>query len=174
MNTNISDKYHYEGDNLYLFILVNNLVVSIVSTLLYYLLGQFLYFLTNSTDSIENIFRKEEKLLRKNKNYKVSKNQKKIIFQSVLEQFRKLKIKLIFYIIIEFLLILFFFYFVTAFCEVYKSTQATWVFDSVLSFILSIPLELSISLFISSLYLTSVKYQIKFIYNIILFIYKLA
>ena len=174
LNTNISDKYHYEGDNLYLFILVNNLVVSIVSTLLYYLLGQFLYFLTNSTDSIENIFRKEEKLLRKNKNYKVSKNQKKIIFQSVLEQFRKLKIKLIFYIIIEFLLILFFFYFVTAFCEVYKSTQASWVFDSALSFILSIPLELSISLFISSLYLTSVKYQIKFIYNIILFIYKLA
>ena len=174
LNTNISDKYHYEGDNLYLFILVNNLVISIFSTLFYYLLGQFLYFLTNSTNSIENIFKKEEKLLRKNKNYKVNKDKKKIIFQSVLEQFRKLKIKLIFYIIIEFLLILFFFYFVTAFCEVYKSTQASWVFDSFLSFILSIPLELSISLFISSLYLTSVKYQIKFIYNIVLFIYKLA
>ena len=174
LNINISEKYHYEGDNLYLFILVNNIVISIFSTLLYYLLGQFLYFLTNSTDSIENIFKKEEKLLRKNKNYKVSKKQKKIIFTNVLEQFKKLKIKLIFYIIIELLLILFFFYFVTAFCEVYRSTQVSWIFDSVLSFILSIPLELSISLFISSLYLTSVKYQIKFIYNIVLFIYRFA
>ena len=174
LNTNISEKYHYEGDNLYLFILVNNLVISVFSTLLYYLLGQFLYFLTNSTDSIDNIFKKEEKLLRNNKNYKVSKNQKKIIFKSVLEQFKKLKIKLIFYIIIEFLLILFFFYFVTAFCEVYRKTQASWVFDSAVSFILSILFELSISLFISSLYLTSVKYQIKFIYNLVLFIYRLA
>ena len=102
----------------------------------------------------------------------MKKNKKKIIFQSISEQFRKLKIKLILYIIIELLLILFFFYFVTAFCEVYKSTQASWVFDSALSLILSIPLELSLSLFKSSLYLTSVKYQIKFIYNIILFIYK--
>jgi hypothetical protein len=174
LNNNISEKYHYEGDNLYLFILVNNILISLFSTLLYYLLGQFLYFLTNSTDSIASIFRKEEKLLRKNKNYKVSKKQKKIIIKSILEQFKKLKIKLIFYIIIEFLLILFFFYFVTAFCEVYRSTQASWVFDSALSFLLSILLELCISLFISSLYLTSVKYQIKFIYNIVLFIYKLA
>ena len=174
MNINISEKYHYEGDNLYLFILVNNIVISIFSTLLYYLLGQFLYFLTNSTDSIVNIFRREEKLLRKNKNYKVSKKQKKIIFKNVLEQFKKLKTKLIFYIIIELLLILFFFYFVTAFCEVYRNTQASWVFDSALSFLLSILLELSISLFISSLYLTSVKYQIKFIYNIVLFIYRLV
>ena len=112
--------------------------------------------------------------MRNNKNYKVKKNKKKIIFQSISEQFRKLKIKLILYINIELLLILFFFYFVTAFCEVYRSTQASWVFDSALSFILSIPLELSISLFISSLYLTSVKYQIEFIYKIILFIYKFA
>ena len=174
LNINISEKYHYEGDNLYLFILVNNMVISIFSTLVYYLLGQFLYFLTNSTDSIEKIFKKEEILLRKNKNYKVSKDQKKIIFKSVLEQFKKLKIKLIIYIIIEFLLMLFFFYFVTAFCEVYKSTQKSWVFDSALSFILSIPLELAISLFISSLYLASVKLQIKFIYKIIIFVYKYA
>jgi hypothetical protein len=174
LNINISEKYHYEGDNLYLFLLVNTIVISIFSTLFYYLLGQFLYFLTNSTDSIVNIFRKEEKLLRKNKNYKVSTKQKKIIFKNVLEQFKTLKIKLIFYIIIELLLILFFFYFVTAFCEVYRSTQASWIFDSALSFLLSILLELSISLFITSLYLTSVKYQIKFIYNIVLFIYRLA
>ena len=174
LNIKISDKYHYQGDNLYLFILVNNFVISLFTTLIYYFLGIFFYFLTNSTDSIENIFRKEEKLLRKSEKYKVIKNQKKAIFKSVLEQFKKLKIKLIFYIIIELLLLLFFFYFVTAFCEVYKNTQASWIFDSALSFILSIPLELIISLFISSLYLTSIKYQIKFIYNIVIFIYRFA
>ena len=174
LNIKISDKYHYQGDNLYLFILVNNFVISLFTTLIYYFLGIFLYFLTNSTDSLENIFRKEEKLLRKSEKYKVNKNQKKVIFKSVLEQFKKLKIKLIFYIIIELLLLLFFFYFVTAFCEVYKNTQASWIFDSALSFILSIPLELIISLFISSLYLTSIKYQIKFIYNIVIFIYRFA
>ena len=85
-----------------------------------------------------------------------------------------MKIKIIFYIIIEFLLMIFFLYFVTAFCEVYKDTQLSWLYDSFISFILSIPIELLISFVISLLYIVSIRMKIKFLYNFVLFLYGLG
>jgi uncharacterized membrane protein SpoIIM required for sporulation len=66
-NENISDKYHYEGDSLYLFLFINNIVVTIFSTVVSYVIVKFLNYLINSKESIKEIFRKEEKLLRENK-----------------------------------------------------------------------------------------------------------
>ena len=60
-NQNISDKYHYQGDNLFLFTLVNNLAIDIVSTVSSYILVKFLNYWNNSKESIENIFRDQEK-----------------------------------------------------------------------------------------------------------------
>ena len=106
---NISDKYHYEGENLYWFSLLNNLTISIFSTLFSYLLVKILGVLTNSKDSIENLFRTQEELLRKNKKYKVDKNSKLLIINNLQEIYKILKIKIICYVIIEFSILLFFF-----------------------------------------------------------------
>ena len=172
-NDKISDKYHYEGDSLYLFILVNNITICIFSTVLSYFLVKSLYLLTNSKAKIELLFREEEQKMRKNKKYKVDTNKKKSIYNNLLEIFKCMKIKIVCYIIIEFLLMLFFLYFITAFCEVYRDTQMSLLYDFFISFILSIPLELLISFIISLLYIAAIKLQIKFLYNISLFSYRL-
>ena len=171
---NISDKYHYEGENLYWFSLLNNLTISIFSTLFSYLLVKILGVLTNSKDSIENLFRTQEELLRKNKKYKVDKNSKLLIINNLQEIYKILKIKIICYVIIEFSILLFFFYYITAFCEVYKSTQISWVCDSLVSFALSIPIEFIISFFHSMVYEISIKFKLKALYNIVLFFYGLG
>ena len=151
-NQNISDKYHYDGDSLYLFIFVNNLLITIFSAIFSYSIIKILSRLTNSKESIEVLFRKEEELMRKNKKYRVNNNKKKIINRYILKIFKCLKFKIVCYIIIEFLIMLFFFYFITAFCEVYKETQYSWLYDSFTSFLFSFPLELIIS-FIITIYI---------------------
>ena len=173
-NENISDKYHYEGDSLYLFLFINNIVITVFSTVVSYVIVKLLNHLIDSKESIKEIFRKEEQLLRKNKKYKLDLNKKKDIKYKIIKIFESLKIKIVFFIVFEFLLMLFFLYFITAFCEVYKSTQNSWLYDSFSSFLLSIPLELLISFIISLLYISSIRMKIKFIYNIAMFSYKLG
>jgi hypothetical protein len=170
-NQNISDKYHYDGDSLYLFIFVNNLLITVFSTIFSYSVIKILSFLTNSKEAIEELFRKEEELMRRNKNYRVNNNKKKIINRNILKIFKCLKYKIVCYIIIEFLIMLFFFYFITAFCEVYKETQFSWLYDSFTSFLFSFPLELIISFIITILYKNSIQIKNKCIYNISISLY---
>ena len=103
----ISKRYHYEGKLGYLFDLQNSLYINIISTFSGFLIGIFFSLLNNSKGSFEKLFND------KNKNPKLEK------YKDIL---KCMKIKLIFFIIIEFLLILFFWYYVTAFCEVYHSS----------------------------------------------------
>ena len=173
-NQKISDKYHYEGENLFFFTLVNNLVIVICSTLFLYILVKFFNLLISSKDSFENVFRPQEEKMRKNKSYKVNNENKKVIYRNIIDIFRILKIKIMCYIIIEFILLLFFFYYITAFCEVYQSTQVSLISDSFLSFLFSIPLELIDSFLLSALYVTSIKYKFQKLYNIIIFFYELG
>ena len=60
---------------------------------------------------------------------------------------------------------LFFYYFVTAFCEVYKKTQVSWIIDSIISYLLSFPIQFLTSFIIADLYKLSVDCQIKWLYN---------
>ena len=172
LNSNISDKYHYEGDSLYYFIFINNIVISVFSTVFSNLLVKLLYLLTNSKYIIESLFREEEQKMRRNKKYFVDINNKKNINNKLLEIYKHMKIKIIIYIGIEFSIMIFFLYFITAFCEVYKDTQNSWLFDSFISFLLSILMELLISFVISILYGFSLKKKIQFLYTIVMFFYK--
>jgi hypothetical protein len=173
-NQKISDKYHYEGENLFFFTLVNNLVISISSTLFCYILVKFFNLLISSKDSFENVFRPQEEKMRKNKNYKINSKKKKVIYQNIIYIFRNLKIKIICYIIFEFILLLFFFYYITAFCEVYQSTQTSLISDSFISFLFSILLEFVESFLLSALYMTSIRYKFQILYCIIIFFYELG
>ena len=64
---------------LYFYTLINNLTISIISTVFSYLLIKLLGCLTNSKDSIENLFRNQEEFLRKNRKYKVKRKLKDAI-----------------------------------------------------------------------------------------------
>ena len=174
LNQKISDKYHYEGNSLYTFTLINNSTITIFSTFLGFLLVLLLGLLTNSKDEIKDIFKKEEKKLRKNKRYKVNKTRKKIINNRLISIFKILKIKIGFYILIESLFMLFFFYYITAFCGVYQNTQISWVLDCIASCFISFIYEILYSFVISILYITSLKFKLRSLYNISLFFYDLG
>ena len=118
LNDNISKKYNY-AKNLFLFTFSNNITIILLSTLLSFILISLISKLTNSTNAIRNVFRKEEDKIKKDKKYKpIHKKRKKEIFLEIENILKKLKIKIIAFIIIEIILILFFWYFVTAFCHV--------------------------------------------------------
>ena len=173
-NDNISDKYNYNEDNLYLFTIFNNFFISFLSAFISFCLVNFLQFLTNSKESIETLFRDEEKKMRKDIKYTVSKSKKDEILLNIYKINNNLKIKIAVFIIIEFIIMLFFYYFVTAFCEVYKETQISWILDSFISFILSFPIEFLNAFFIALLYNISIKSKIKCLYQIAMVFYSIG
>jgi DNA mismatch repair ATPase MutL len=73
-NQNISDKYHYKGDNLFLFAVINNLLESAITTGVGIVLVIVFQHMIDSRRNFEEIFRAEEKKMRNNK----IKNSKKI------------------------------------------------------------------------------------------------
>ena len=170
-NEKISEKYHYQGYNLFYFSLVNNIIKNLLSAILSIGVVNLFQFLIDSRIYFENIFRKEEKKMRKDKNYKINKETKCKILNEIREISSKLKNKIIIFLISEFSLMLFFYYFVTAFCEVYKKTQVSWIIDFLTSYLLSILTEIFLTWILTLFYIVSIRYKIKFVYTIVLFIY---
>ena len=164
-SNNISYKYHYKGNNKFWYILFNNILISIISTVLSLILGSVLKMMTDSKNSIENEFKEEEKKLRKDNKYSVSNERKKEILEKINNTLNCLKIKMIIFVILDFIILLFFFYFVSAFCEVYQNTQISWISDAVVSIIFSILIELAISLAITIAYKFSLKYKYLWLYR---------
>ena len=174
LNQNISDRYHYKGKNLFFYSIVNNITISTTSSLCSFILGHLLSFFTNSKDDIILIFRKEEEKMRKDKNYKINLSKKAQIIKKLNIIFHNLFYKIILFIIIESLILFFFFYYMIAFCGVYKQTQMSWLTDCGVSFLVSIPLELSISFILTVLYTISIRYHLRFVYKIVLFFYNIG
>ena len=163
---NISDKYHYSGNNLFWYTLFNNILISVISTVLSLILGGILNMMTNSKKGIEEEFKEEEKKMRENEKYTVSEERKKDILEKIQKSLKCLKIKMIIFVIIDFIIIIFFFYFVTSFCEVYQNTQTSWISDAIVSIIISFLIELAISLGVTIIYMLSLKYKKKNLYKI--------
>jgi len=90
-NDNISKKYHY-AKNLFLFAFSDNITIIIYSTLVSYVLITLLTKLSNSSNAIRKIFRKEEKNLRIKKNYKIDLKRKEKIFSEILNVFKNIKL----------------------------------------------------------------------------------
>ena len=174
LNEKISDKYHYQGNNLFLFTLVNNLTIDMVSTVSSYILVKLLNYLNNSKESIEKVFRHQEKKMRKDKKYKVKDKTIMKIYEQLNIIYKYLKIKIICYIFIDLIFLVFFLYYITAFCEVYKNTQISWLTDSFVSFLMSILVELFMSFICAVLYKISIKYKCKTLYIVVLFFYELG
>ena len=173
-NEKISDKYNYKGDNIIWFNILNNLTITFTSSILSFFIVVILQLLTNSKDSIEEVFREEERKMKRDKNYKVNRKTKSIMLQNLFIINRNLKCKIGLFLIIELLIMLFFYYFVTAFCEVYKETQASWIIDCFISFLISFPVEFLLALMISVFYIISIKYKIKILYRIAMIFYSLG
>jgi hypothetical protein len=171
LSDNISDKYNYKGANKILFSLINNLTISLVSITVTIILLTFFQKLTESSEKIESIFREQDDKLKSDKNYRVNEKTKKEIKNTIKRILKCLKIKIIFFLFFEFLFLLFFLYYVTAFCQVYQSTQISWILDSISSYAMSLLLSLGISIFFSIIYKISIIWKIKILYKISIFAY---
>ena len=170
---NISERYHYQGKNVFIFSLINNLIISIISSVVGLILVNVFQHMYDFRGNFEDVFRVEEQKMRNNKHYKVSKDTKVKIFNKLKKICYRLRCEIIFFIIFEFSIMLFFYYFVTAFCEVYKNTQISWLIDFFYSFIINLICEIIGALIMAIFYILSLKYRIKIIYNMVLFFYNL-
>ena len=171
LSDNISDIYHYSGINKLFFSLINNLIISLISTITTIILLFFFQSLTKSSNKIQNLFRAQEKLLKENKEYKVNEETKLKIQNEIDKILKCLKIKILCFIIFEFLVMIFFYYYIISFCHVYNSTQISWLLDSLSSYIISFAISLSLSFIISIFYKLAIKNKMKFLYNLIILFY---
>ncbi len=171
LSDKISDKYHYTGIYRELYVLVNNITISFVSSLVCFILLLFFQTLTQSTDKIKQLFRNQEDLLKKDEKYKVSSEKKQEIKNEIINIIKCYRIKIIFFIVLEFIFMIFFFYYVTAFCQVYKATQVNWLLDFVLSYLIYFAITFGISIIFSLFYKISIQYKIKSLYKFIRIIY---
>ena len=169
-NEKISDKYHYNGNKLRLFVLVNNITISLFSTIATIIIIKFLNILTQSKRGINKIFN-EIKNKSNQKELKFKTNNNNIFIERLYKTCNILKIKIFCYIVIEFSILIFFFYYVTGFCIVYQKTQIDWLFDSITSILLSSLFKLLLSFFIAILYIISLKYKSVLLFKIALFLY---
>ena len=169
----ISQKYKYTK-NLFLFTFNSNITIILLSTLVGFVFMTLFTNLGNSINNIRDIFKNEEQKIVKDKKYVVNKERKKEIFNEINKILKKHKIKVCILISIESLILLFFWYYVTAFCHVYNMTQMSWLFDSFLSILSRLVIELLLSLGFAKLYRISIESNVKCIYKFVLFFYCFA
>ena len=101
---------------------------------------------------IKDLLKKKNKVKRKKKIFKIIKC---------------MKIKLLFYLLFTFLFMCFFWYFISAFCAVYKNTQVFFIKDSMMSFLISLLHPFVLYLIPSTLRILSLKdkkKRLKFLY----------
>ena len=171
LSDNISDKYHYEGKSAILFSLTNNITISLVSSIVGYCLIYFSQSLVQSTDKITILFREQDNLLKKDKHYTVESKKNMDIIKEIKKILKCLKLKITIFLIFENLLMIFFFYYVTAFCHVYNSTQTSWLLDSLTSYGISLLTAFAVSFFMSLLYEIAINCKCRILYKITIFIY---
>ena len=171
LSNNISDNYHYKGTYKLLYSMINNAIISLVSTLVSFIILFFFQSLSQSSNKIKNLFREQEKLLKEKKEYKV-KNNIKIEIQNKIKNILKcLKKKIILFIIFEILTMLIFYYYIIAFCHVYKSTQLSWLLDGFISYIISFAIIFGLSIIFSILYKIGIVYKKNILYKICILFY---
>ena len=170
-NSKISGQFHhYQSCKDFWYTIYDNLYITIICTISSKILNFALKGMTHSKCTIEKIFRKEEDKMRKDEKYIVNEETKFEIYNKLKIIYKLLKIKLIFFFVIELVLFIFYSYFLIAFGEVYRNTQVNVYKDSIASYIISFPTSMAISLVLSVLYRVSLKYKLKILYKIILFL----
>ena len=144
----ISDAYHNDG----ILDFVSGLPKSIYSFVATLITTNLLKMLSNSQSELKKVIREKGK----NKNY----------VNIINIKLKKLRKKLIVYFILVFLLEVFFLYYVTAFCAVYRNSQKYWFYGCLESFAMDSLVALIICIILSLLRYISIKKQIKCFYTL--------
>ena len=169
-NDNISRKYRYTK-SIFLFAVSNNITVILLSTLVGFILLTLFTNLSNSTREIRDVFKNEEKKIRKNRNYKITQQRKEQIRKDIENILNKHKCKILILFSFEIILMLFYWYYVVVFCHVFSGTQTSWLIDSALSMISRFIIDVLMCLLFAKLYRIGVASNYECLYKIALFFY---
>ena len=142
----ISDAYHNNG----VLDFVSGLPKAIYSFIATLILTNILRILTSSKSELMNLIKEK----RKYKDY----------VYLISRKIKKLGVKLIIYFILVYIFSLFFWYYVTAFCAVYRNSQKFWFFGFLESFALDSLYAFFFCIILAFLRYVSIKKQIKYLY----------
>ena len=144
----VSDAYHNNGV-LNFFSGLPKAIYSFVAT---FITTNLLKMLSNSKSELAKVIKEKEKY----NNY----------VDIINIKITKLRIKLIVYFILLFLLEIFFLYYVTTFCAVYRNSQKYWIIGCIESFAMDSLVALIICIFLSIFRYLSLKYHIRYLYTL--------
>ena len=166
----ITEKY-YSNKNIFVLAFTNNIGVILLCSLISYVLLTFFIHFINSTNEIRKLFKDEEEKIKENKKYLISIERKKEIIIEIKKIIKKFKTKAIVFFIVELIIMLFYWYYVTIFCNVYQETQLSWLINSLVTIIVRILEDLFINIVLALLYKSSINCKSGCFFSIIIFFY---
>ena len=169
-NSNISKRYNSDK-GLISFTVSNNTLIIIISTIVSLIFIPIMIKFSKIDNDVRKIFSREEIRLKKDKKYTIDDVQKRKIFTEVENVLKYYKIKLIVLFIFQLIFLLFSWYFVTAFCQVYQNTQINWLANFLSAVLIRFTIEIVICLVSAKLYLISAHIDYLTFYKFMLFIY---
>ena len=135
-----------------------------------YIIFIALGYLISCTNELRKLLRFEEEKIKHNNSYATSVARKREVILEVKNILRKHKIKVVFFYIIEFLLMILFWYYVTIFCNIYQKTIISWLLDCIITVIFRVKLDIFKNFIFSALYKCSI-HSIECVYKLILILY---
>ena len=148
-----------------------NMGYIIDSMIIVYVILFFIGNLLNLSTKIIEVFKKEEKKIRSDKNYIVKDERKAEIEQEIKKILETQSKKNIAFFVIEILFMLIYWYYVTAFCHVFTNTQTTLILDTFFSIVLRFIFGCSLCCVFAILYKYAVSNKSEYLYKFIMFIY---
>lgn len=95
----------------------------------------------------------------------------KRIINMVRELIKRYKMKICFYFLIQFVIMIFCWYYITALCSVYRINQINWFAGSFLSFVLHMIMPLGTSLIVSGIRFISIRCKIQWLHSLCLILF---
>ena len=160
-------------ENLFYFTFSTNMPNIFYSLFVLYGIVIILYLLINMPKKIRDIFQIEEEKLKKDKNYTVSEERKKKILNELEQILNTQNKKNYAFFISELILLLLYWYYITAFCHIYSNSQYSWVLNTFLTLVFIFLIDSFICFFLSALYKCAIGQKSKSLYNAILFVYNI-
>ena len=170
LNSHVSKKY-YSEEGLLDFTFHTNMPIIFLSCFLSVFCTIVITKLSNPMYSIREIFKKEEDKLKSDKTYTVTLKRKEEIHKEVEQKLESIKNKFLALFIVEIIIMLLFWYHLTAFGHIYSNTQYSWILNSAISIVFHFIIECLFCFIFAIFYRISINNKINCLYNFVMFFY---
>ena len=172
-NDEIVSKRYRTEENVFSFTFSTNMPNIFYSLFVVYGVVIIISLIINNTKRLRGIFQKEEEKLRKDANYTVIEERKKEILKELEDNLKTQNKKNYAFFIIEILVMLLYWYYITAFCHVFSNSQVSWILNTFSTIILRNILNFLVCFLFAIIYKVSLSQKSQGLYNAALFIYNL-